>query len=41
MFCQTASKMMGNKFTFNLSTNPVDAVPKNHAAESIGDRALS
>ena len=34
-------KMMGNKFTFNLSTNPVDAVPKNHAAESIGDRALS
>jgi len=34
-------KMMGNKFTFNLSTNPVDAVPKNQAAESIGDRALS
>ena len=34
-------KMMSNKFIFNLSINPVDAVPKNQAAESIGDRALS
>ena len=34
-------KMMSNKFTFNLSINPVDAVPKNQAAESIGDRALT
>ncbi len=41
IFHDNDPKSLSNEFIFNLSINPVTAVPKNASAEKVGERALS
>lgn len=41
IFHDNDPKSLSNEYIFNLSINPVTAVPKNASAEKVGERALS